>query len=116
MADIASGVLPQSVVHRPDKMGFTTPIGTFVNNSSHLFREQITGSRFRELYDVRGLTMRAENKFSREVFGLLMLDLWLNRYASAPVRKVVEDPISVPSVTGAVARGTIYESTITGIS
>ena len=116
LCDIASGVLPHSVVHRPDKMGFTTPIGTFVNNSSHLIREQITGSRFRELYDVRGLNMRAENKFSREVFGLLMLDLWLNRYASAPVRKAVEDPISVPSVPGSVVRGTIREPTLGGVS
>ena len=110
LCDIASGVLPHSVVHRPDKMGFTTPIGTFVNNSSDLIREQITGSRFKDLYDVRGLNMRAENKFSREVFGLLMLDLWLNRYAAAPVRKVVEDPIAIPTVPDAVIRGTVSET------
>ena len=38
-------------------------------------------SRFRDLYDVRRTNFTAETKFSREVFGLLMLDLWLNRYA-----------------------------------
>lgn len=79
----ASGILPESILKRTDKMGFTTPIGTFVNRSSHLIREQITGSRFRDLYDLRRMNLTAENKFSREVFGLLMLDLWLNRYAGA---------------------------------
>jgi asparagine synthase (glutamine-hydrolysing) len=81
LRDIATGLLPKSVLHRSDKMGFTTPIGTFVNNSSGRIREQITDSRFRDLYDLRKLNLTAETKFSREVFGLLMLDLWLNEYA-----------------------------------
>ena len=81
--ELFGGVLPKSVIHRKDKMGFTTPIGTFVNRSSHLVREQLTGSRFRDLYDLRKMNLTAETKFSREVFGLLMLDLWLNRYATA---------------------------------
>jgi len=92
---IAAPVLPKSVVHRTDKMGFTTPIGTFVNNSSHLIREQITGSRFADLYDLRRLNLTAETKFSREVFGLLMLDLWLNRYARGESCVAAEDD-SVP--------------------
>jgi hypothetical protein len=29
------------------------------------------------------LNLTAETKFSREVFGLVMLDLWLNEYAAA---------------------------------
>jgi asparagine synthase (glutamine-hydrolysing) len=102
LRDIAAGVLPKSVVHRTDKMGFTTPIGTFVNNSSHLIREQITGSRFSDLYDLRRMNLTAETKFSREVFGLLMLDLWLNRYAAAPVQKIVEDPV-IPAMPNAAA-------------
>ncbi len=109
MRDIATGVLPKSVVHRTDKMGFTTPIGTFVNNSSHLIREQITGSRFSDLYDLRRMNLTAENKFSREVFGLLMLDLWLNRYAPARVEKAVEDPIAIPAMPGATIRGVVPE-------
>jgi asparagine synthase (glutamine-hydrolysing) len=80
--ELATGVLPKSVIHRKDKMGFTTPVGTFVNESSHLIREQLTSSRFRDLYDLRRMNLTAETKFSREVFGLLMLDLWLNRYAA----------------------------------
>jgi asparagine synthase (glutamine-hydrolysing) len=80
---IGSGVLPKSVLHRTDKMGFTTPIGTFVNNSAGRIREYITSSPFRHLYDLRKLNLTAETKFSREVFGLLMLDLWLNEYAVA---------------------------------
>lgn len=83
MRELAEGILPKSIIHRNDKMGFTTPIGTFVNRSSHLVREQITNSRFRDHYDLRKMNLTAEAKFSREVFGLLMLDLWLNRYARA---------------------------------
>lgn len=81
LREIATGILPKSVIHRTDKMGFTTPVGTFVNHSSHLIREQITNSRFRDFYDLKKMNLTTENKFSREVFGLLMVDLWLNRYA-----------------------------------
>ncbi|MBI3200134.1 MAG: asparagine synthase (glutamine-hydrolyzing) [Myxococcales bacterium] len=77
---VARGTLPDTVIERQDKMGFTTPIGTFVNRSSHRVREQLTSSRFRDLYDLRKMNLTAETKFSREVFGLVMLDLWLNRY------------------------------------
>ncbi len=78
---LAEGLLPKPVIHRTDKMGFTTPIGTFVNKSTHLIREQISNSPFRHFYELQGIHLAAEDKFSREVFGLLMLDLWLNRYA-----------------------------------
>lgn len=81
--ELVASILPKSVIQRKDKMGFTTPIGTFVNRSSHLVREQLTSSRFRDLYDLRKMNLTAETKFSREVFGLLMLDLWLNRYATS---------------------------------
>ncbi len=83
MRMVATGILPKSVTHRTDKMGFTTPIGTFVNESAGLIREQITNSRFRDAYDLRKMNLTAETKFSRETFGLLMLDLWLNRYAGS---------------------------------
>ncbi len=80
---LAGGILPSSVIHRTDKMGFTTPIGTFINQSAHLIREQIGDSPFREYYDLKRMHFTAESKFSRETFGMLMLDLWLNRYARA---------------------------------
>lgn len=78
---IAEPILPAAIVHRSDKMGFTTPIGTFIQASAHLIREQLTSSPFKDLYDLTGLSFASQGKFSREVFGLLMLDLWLNRYA-----------------------------------
>jgi len=81
LREMARGRVPKSIIHRTDKMGFTTPIGTFVNRASHLIRERLMDSRFRHLYDLRRMNLTAETKFSREVFGLLMLDLWLNRYA-----------------------------------
>jgi asparagine synthetase B (glutamine-hydrolysing) len=80
---VGEGILPRSVLHRTDKMGFTTPIGTFVNASAGRIREQIANSPFRDLYDLKKLSFTAETKFSREIFGLLMLDLWLNEYARA---------------------------------
>jgi asparagine synthase (glutamine-hydrolysing) len=83
LREIAAPTLPKSVIYRADKMGFTTPIGTFVNRSSGYIREQLINSRFRDLYDLRKMSLTAETKFSREVFGLLMLDLWLNEYAGA---------------------------------
>lgn len=84
LRQLAGGTLPRSVIHRTDKMGFTTPIGSFVNQSAGHIREQISNSRFRDLYDLKTMSFHAETKFSREVFGLLMLDLWLNEYAVQP--------------------------------
>ena len=79
---MAHGHIPDSVIYRKDKMGFTTPIGTFVNKSADRIRERIMDSRFRDHYDLKKARFTAESKFSREVFGLLMLDIWLNRYAT----------------------------------
>src|SRR5258706_1050194 len=61
---MAIGILPNSVVARTDKMGFTTPIGTFVNHAAHLIREQIQNSHFREFYELKKMSLTAENKFS----------------------------------------------------
>lgn len=83
--------LPDSVLRRTDKMGFTTPVGTFVNQSAHLIREQINSSKFRSLYQLHNVHFTAEGKFSREIFGLLILDLWLNRYAVQPAAAAAAD-------------------------
>jgi asparagine synthase (glutamine-hydrolysing) len=77
---IAEPLLPPAVTRRTDKMGFTTPIGTFVQHSADRIREQLTRSSFSDLYDLRRLHLGAQDKFSRQVFGLLMVDIWLNRY------------------------------------
>lgn len=82
LKEISAGILPAAVIHRKDKMGFTTPIGTFVNKSAHKIREQIMNSRYLDHYNLKKVNFTAETKYSREVFGLLLLDLWLNRYAS----------------------------------
>lgn len=81
LKEIASGIIPDAVIHRKDKMGFTTPIGTFVNRSAHQIREQIMSSKYLGHYNLKKVNFTAETKYSREVFGLLLLDLWLNRYA-----------------------------------
>lgn len=82
LRQVARGQIPNSVIFRKDKMGFTTPIGTFVNKSADHIRESIMESRFRDHYDLKKARFTADSKFSREVFGMLMLDIWLNRYAT----------------------------------
>jgi len=82
LRQVAKGHIPDSVIYRKDKMGFTTPIGTFVNRSADRIRESIMDSQFRDLYNLKKARFTADSKFSREVFGLLMLDTWLNRYAT----------------------------------
>jgi asparagine synthase (glutamine-hydrolysing) len=82
LREIAAPIVPRAVCHRTDKMGFTTPIGTFVQQSSHLIREHLSRSPFQELYDLTRLKLTVHDKFSRHLFGLLMLDLWLNRYGT----------------------------------
>jgi hypothetical protein len=69
-------------VQRTDKMGFTTPIGSFVNRSASRIRERILSSPFRDHYKLERMNFTAQTKYSREVFGLLMLDTWLNHYAA----------------------------------
>ena len=100
---LGAGIVPEAVLNRRDKMGFTTPIGTFVNRSVPAIREQLEGSRFRDLYDLSRVSLAAEGKFSREVFGLLMLDLWLNRYAAAtgPARRPHAAPLVHPTTGSA---------------
>jgi len=75
--------LPQPICQRDDKMGFTTPIGTFVQQSSDSIIQQLRESPFRHLYALPKGPLPAHEIYSREVFGLLMMDLWLNRYAAA---------------------------------
>ena len=79
---IAAPLLPPAIARRTDKMGFTTPIGVFAQRSWDRIREQLMSSPFKDLYDLTHFTARSDDKFSREVFGLLMVDLWLNRYAA----------------------------------
>jgi hypothetical protein len=62
-------------------MGFTTPIGVFQDNSADAIKEQLKFSKFKDLYDLKQVNFKATTKYSREVFGLLALDLWLNKYA-----------------------------------
>lgn len=73
--------VPQAVVDRRDKMGFTTPVGRFVNEHADRIRERITSSRWRHMYRLDRIRWTTTTTWSREVWGLVMLDAWLNRYA-----------------------------------
>jgi asparagine synthase (glutamine-hydrolysing) len=80
---LAAGIVPQSVISRRDKMGYTVPIGRFVNENSSRLREYVSSSRHRDLFDldaVRWTTEPGAGKFDRAVFGLALLTSWLARY------------------------------------
>jgi asparagine synthase (glutamine-hydrolysing) len=79
---LAASHLPDTIAQRQDKMGFTTPIGSFVRDSMNTIRAQLGDSPFRHLYRLPSGPLPVPGKYSREVFGLLMMDLWLNRYAT----------------------------------
>lgn len=81
LREIARGILPDSVIDRTDKMGFTTPIGTFVDASASRIRETLHDSRFHDLYHLDRVRFTSESKWSRDLFGLVLLDCWLRRYA-----------------------------------
>ena len=83
MRELGRGILPQSIVERKDKMGFTTPIGTFSDNSTDRIQEQLAYSKFKDFYQLDQVEYKSVNKYSREIFGLLALDLWLNKFAGA---------------------------------
>jgi asparagine synthase (glutamine-hydrolysing) len=82
LREISRGIIPDAIADRSDKMGFTTPIGVFQDNSADAIKEQLKYSKFKELYDLNQVEFKSASKYSREVFGLLALDLWLNKYAS----------------------------------
>lgn len=80
---LARGIVPDSVIDRRDKMGFSTPIGTFVRDNTSQLREYISSSRHRDLFDldaVQWTPERGAGKWDRSVFGLALLCIWLDRY------------------------------------
>lgn len=80
LRQIARGILPDSVINRTDKNGFTVPIGTFVNANASKIRESLSSSPYRDLYSLRRLSFTVDNEYDRRIFGLVELDAWLRRY------------------------------------
>jgi asparagine synthase (glutamine-hydrolysing) len=78
---IARGILPDAVVDRQDKCGFTVPLGPMINTNADRIREKLSASRFRDLFNLRRVTFTAESLYDRRVFGLVQLNAWLERYA-----------------------------------
>lgn len=78
---VMRGMLPDAVIDRKDKMGFSTPIGTMISSAASAIRDQLHSSRWKHLYRLDRVQYAASDKWDRRLFGLLMLDLWLHRYA-----------------------------------
>ena len=79
------GVLPQSIVHRKDKMGFPVPLNEWVQAELKDFVHDTfhtRAARERVLYDNQAVLegVRTEGKFGRKLWGFLSLELWLSEF------------------------------------
>jgi len=77
---LARGILPDELIDRPDKVGFATPLGRWIESQWHAIVERLHDSKFRHMYRLENLR-KPTQLWDRRVWGLLMLDAWLNRYA-----------------------------------
>jgi len=98
--DAVRGLLPETVYARTDKMGFPVPLQEWFAGPIRDFVHDILFSdraRNRGIFHVDQMRHRVENeqRFGREVWGLLCLELWFRAYVDADTREV---PVFDPSV------------------
>ncbi len=100
---VATGVVPQSILDRRDKMGFPVPFDEwFAKEPVRSFvRDALLGStaRQRGLWDVSKLEREMGNtgRFNRKLWGLLNLELWMRQFEGVSV------PFARPAGVGRVA-------------
>jgi asparagine synthase (glutamine-hydrolysing) len=82
----AHDVLPPSILERKDKKGFPVPLGDWMHGELNeflvdTFKSETARSRpyLGEQFDAAAL-IRGEGKFSRNLWGLLSLELWQQEY------------------------------------
>jgi len=78
-------ILPDVVAERKDKMGFPTPFTEWIQGDAHAFVRDTLSSRralSRDLIDNRKVLQKVstEPKFGRNIWGLLCLELWQQRF------------------------------------
>ncbi|HPF37659.1 MAG TPA: asparagine synthase (glutamine-hydrolyzing) [Phycisphaerae bacterium] len=110
---VATGVVPQSILDRRDKMGFPVPFDAWFGREPvrSFVRDALLGAtaRQRGLWDVGRLEreMGDSGRFNRKLWGLLNLELWLRQFESARV------PFERPSGVGRGADSATSDATST---
>jgi asparagine synthase (glutamine-hydrolysing) len=85
----ARDLVPDSVFHRKDKMGFPVPLHAWMRGTAGDMVRDILLSRTcadRQLFDAGAIEklLCSEQEFGRRVWGLLNLELWFREFVDAP--------------------------------
>ncbi|MGQ0535906.1 MAG: asparagine synthase (glutamine-hydrolyzing) [Methanobacteriota archaeon] len=88
--DAAKPFLPKEIVERRDKKGFPVPVVEWLRGPLKAFAESILlgdAARHRGIYDVDGIRnlFAREDLFSRELWGLLCLEVWFQTFIDQPI-------------------------------
>ena len=75
------GVLPKQIVERKDKMGFPTPLNEWMKGplKEYMMDTLLSNqSKQRGMYRIDQIEkqLKLNNKFSRDIWGVLNLELW----------------------------------------
>ena len=78
-------ILPATIFHRKDKMGFPVPLHIWAkNNAGKFFRDVLLSKTCRErgLFDTQAIEklIDNENAFGRRLWGLMCLELWFRTF------------------------------------
>jgi asparagine synthase (glutamine-hydrolysing) len=78
-------ILPATIFHRKDKMGFPVPLHIWAkNNAGTFFRDVLLSKTCRErgLFDTQAIEklIDNENAFGRRLWGLMCLELWFRTF------------------------------------
>jgi asparagine synthase (glutamine-hydrolysing) len=111
--EAVQNLLPEAVFNRRDKMGFPVPLADWFRGPLRDFLGDIllsTRARQRGLYrvsSVEGLLLK-EQKFGRQLWGLLSLELWFRAFMDAEQRP---RPVAADALGAAVNRSERAELT-----
>lgn len=78
-------VLPDTILHRKDKMGFPVPLNLWLKTELHDFIYDLFNSsriKSRPYFNQKEIvkSLETETKFGRKIWGLLSLELWHNQF------------------------------------
>lgn len=80
-----TGVIPDEITARQEKMGFPVPISIWFKGKLKPFIKDILMSKrakMRGIYNMKGIekAINSADKFDRTIWGLLCLELWFNEF------------------------------------
>lgn len=85
LKESVKGLLPDEILNRKDKMGFPVPIAEWFNNELKDWLQELLlseNTRLHEIIKKDYILSKIENnqKFSRELWGLVCLEIWLRTF------------------------------------